>query len=519
MKKAFTLLVLLVTPTMACAQGTVVFANNDSEPVKQWTSLMDNTLIPAPVGGGQVMLFTATNGTPLNPLFTVCPGDGYTYASNNTLASFLAANPGWWIVAQVGFTLPAAGSFDGGTVVLQSSIAGGATAEYFIIGWTGPYTTFDAAWAAGTMGANVMFGSSPMLTTRTGDLTRTPPVPAVPLSDSFTGMTLSPLTLDPMFGLTAGPTNQEVVVGGTATFSVGIAACPAPSYYQWYFNGVSVPGANTSSFQISNAQLTNAGTYCVVLSNAAWAFAWGGHVQVSASATLTVLVEPPIITHPPQTQTAFVGSTVDCRASAAGSPPLAYQWFFNTTTALSGGTDLVLRLTNVQPAQAGVYTLVVTNITGAVTSPPAMLSVIPPVEQRMVPGLSLLGEPGSLLNLENANTLGPAPAWVTLDSVIFTNTPEWYFDVSEPLPPQRFYRSWQSGTPSVRPSLDLHLVPAITLTGTIGGSVRVDYINQFGPTDAWVTLATVPLTNTSQLYFDTSSIGQPARLYRLVQVP
>jgi hypothetical protein len=49
--------------------------------------------------------------------------------------------------------------------------------------------------------------------------------------------------------------------------------------------------------------------------------------------------------------------------------------------------------------------------------------------------------------------------------------------------------------------------------------VRLDYINQIGPTDAWVTLDTVRLTNTSQLYFDTSSIGQPGRLWRLVPMP
>ena len=64
------------------------------------------------------------------------------------------------------------------------------------------------------------------------------------------------------------------------------------------------------------------------------------------------------------------------------------------------------------------------------------------------------------------------------------------------------------------------MVPAITLTGAIGSSVRIDYINQFGPIDAWVTnLATVTLTNTSQLYFDTSAIGQPVRLYRTVLLP
>jgi hypothetical protein len=76
------------------------------------------------------------------------------------------------------------------------------------------------------------------------------------------------------------------------------------------------------------------------------------------------------------------------------------------------------------------------------------------------------------------------------------------------------------GSPGVLPSvLDLHLVPVITLTGSIGRSVRLDYINRFGPIDAWGTLETVTLTNTSQLYFDTSARGQPQRLYRLVPSP
>ena len=61
--------------------------------------------------------------------------------------------------------------------------------------------------------------------------------------------------------------------------------------------------------------------------------------------------------------------------------------------------------------------------------------------------------------------------------------------------------------------------PAITLAGNLGDSMRVDCIKRFGPTDAWVMLETVTLTNTSQFYFDTSSIGQPQRLYRLVPLP
>jgi hypothetical protein len=197
---------------------------------------------------------------------------------------------------------------------------------------------------------------------------------------------------------------------------------------------------------------------------------------------------------------------------------LAYQWFFNGS-AISGAGSTDLHLTSVGTTQAGTYTLVVTNIAGAVTSAPAMLSVIPPVEQRMVPALALLGQPGSLLNLDDADILGPSASWATFDSVTLTNSSQWYFDLATPLPPQRFYRAWQTGGPSVIPALDLKMVPAITLTGPVGSSVGMDYINQFGPTGAWVTLDTVTLTNTSQLYFDVSAPGQPPRLYRLVQVP
>ena len=156
---------------------------------------------------------------------------------------------------------------------------------------------------------------------------------------------------------------------------------------------------------------------------------------------------------------------------------------------------------------------------GAVTSAPAMLNVIAAVERRPVPGVKVTGESGSLWNVDYADSLSPAPNWTALGSVSLTSTSQYYFDLTLPLPPQRFYRAWQTGTPGVKPSLDLHLVPAITLTGSIGGSLRLDYINRFGPIDAWVTLDTVTLTNMSQLYFDVSARGQPERLYRLTTVP
>lgn len=227
-----------------------------------------------------------------------------------------------------------------------------------------------------------------------------------------------------------------------------------------------------------------------------------------------------VITRPPQTQTAEAGSTIGLQVAADGFQPLTYQWLFDGTNSVGlSTTDALMTLTNVQPAQAGLYTVVCANPFGTVTSAPAMLSVILPVQRRWVPGLALTGQLGSTLNLDNADATPPGANWAALASIVLTSAGQWYFDLSTPLPPQRFYRAWQTGTPGVIPLLDLHMVPAITLTGSIGGSVRVDAINRFGPVDAWFTLDTVRLTDTAQLYFDTFAWRQPPRLYRLVQVP
>ncbi len=225
----------------------------------------------------------------------------------------------------------------------------------------------------------------------------------------------------------------------------------------------------------------------------------------------------PTILIPPQTQTAEAGCAVNFAASVTGSPFPTCRWFFNGN-AIAGCTNR-LWLSGIQASNVGAYTLVVSNVWGAATSAPAMLSVIAPVERRAVPAVSLMAQPGSSVGLDYCDVPGSTAGWTTIATMTMSNTSQFYFDVSEPLPPQRFYRVWQSGTPSVAPALNLDFVPAITLSGNAGDSLRLDYINQTGPTDAWVTLDTVTLTNSSQLYFDVSMLGQPARLYRIVPVP
>jgi sugar lactone lactonase YvrE len=64
------------------------------------------------------------------------------------------------------------------------------------------------------------------------------------------------------------PRSTTVTVGGAAQFTVIASGQPAPSY-QWMFNGAVISGATTSTLSVLNVQPSNAGSYTVVVSNAA----------------------------------------------------------------------------------------------------------------------------------------------------------------------------------------------------------------------------------------------------------
>src|SRR6266545_3065948 len=91
---------------------------------------------------------------------------------------------------------------------------------------------------------------------------------------------------------------------------------------------------------------------------------------------------PPTITSQPASQSVDAGTTVRFKVSATGTPPLSYQWQLNGVGLTNGGsargaTTASLTLANVEPAQAGNYTVVVTNAAGSVTSSNALLAVTP----------------------------------------------------------------------------------------------------------------------------------------------
>jgi hypothetical protein len=213
MKKALILVVLNVAAAMASAQGTVVLMNQTGL-VKQWTGVTDSTLISVPKNSGYVQLFAAPKGTSLTPLFTVWPGA--IMMNYPSVAAWLVANPGWaGAVNDSGaVAVPiavAAGIFDGGTFTI-GNISEAASADYFLLGWTGPYTTVDTAIAAYLTGQNT-FGESAVATTTTGDPLATPPGTPVNLKITFPGMTI-PVLLIPE------PTTFTLAVLGAAALIV-----------------------------------------------------------------------------------------------------------------------------------------------------------------------------------------------------------------------------------------------------------------------------------------------------------
>ena len=88
--------------------------------------------------------------------------------------------------------------------------------------------------------------------------------------------------------------------------------------FQWFLNGTNLPGATNATFYLAAAQVTNAGSYTVVATNAV------GSVTSSVAA-LTIAV-PPYFTVQPQSQSNGIDTSVTFSAAAGGNAPLHYQW-------------------------------------------------------------------------------------------------------------------------------------------------------------------------------------------------
>lgn len=195
-------------------------------------------------------------------------------------------------------------------------------------------------------------------------------------------LTVNPTPMAPT--ITTQPMAQTIVAGGAASFTVAAAGTPAPAI-QWRINGTNlvngtqaggvcvgttVAGASAATLALTAVPATCTGAlFSAVASNGVLPNA------TSNNAALTVNVPmPPVITVQPANQSVITDATATFSVMATG-PALTYQWKKNGAN-ITGATAAMYSTPAVTFVDNGaLYTVVVTNADGTVTSSAAALSL------------------------------------------------------------------------------------------------------------------------------------------------
>ncbi len=124
----------------------------------------------------------------------------------------------------------------------------------------------------------------------------------------------------------------------------------------------------------------------------------------AASAGKCLPTIPPSITTQPINETVTAGNNANFSVVATGTPPLNYQWQFNSAN-ISGATGSTFSLANAQSANAGNYSVIVSSADGSITSSTASLTVNPVVCVTPPSGLvSWWPGNGNAVDFEGANS-------------------------------------------------------------------------------------------------------------------
>ncbi|MBN2728058.1 MAG: immunoglobulin domain-containing protein [Bacteroidales bacterium] len=179
------------------------------------------------------------------------------------------------------------------------------------------------------------------------------------------------LTLSTAPSITSQPAAATQCEGTTATFTVA-ASGTATLSYQWKKNGSNITGATANSHTIVGIAPGDAGNYSVDVTNTCG-------TDASNNAALTVNSSTSITTQPVSLN-ANIGDNVSFSVVALGTS-LTYQWQKDGSPLSNGGnitgaTSSTLNISNVQVADYGSYTCVVSGTCGNENSNPAILTIL-----------------------------------------------------------------------------------------------------------------------------------------------
>jgi len=176
------------------------------------------------------------------------------------------------------------------------------------------------------------------------------------------------------------PTNGAVFPPGAAIFMTATATDSdgSISFVDFFANsnllgrGTWAPSSGFYNFVWSNAPPGIHRLHAEAVDNVG-AHGSAGFVQITVGGGTNNV--PPTIVSQPQSQTVNEGETVTFSVTATGTPPLSYQWRRNNV-AIPGVTGPSLTLSNVTSLDAGVYSVIVSNLFGSRISSNAVLTVI-----------------------------------------------------------------------------------------------------------------------------------------------
>ncbi|HVT72847.1 MAG TPA: immunoglobulin domain-containing protein, partial [Lacunisphaera sp.] len=296
--------------------------------------------------------FTSYNGTPVNRVVkimangTIDPGFTAPAAIDNTVGQVVAQADGKFILVGDFVNTPA-------PYAVRLNSNGTVDNTFALTGLTGGFGS-SARIFLGDDGSVYVYNN---------------PVSynyGVPLAYArFRGAPVAP-------GVATQPAAVSTTVGGKATFYVK-ASGTAPFSYQWRKNGTplsnsaTIDGANYSILNLTNVAAGDAGNYDVLITSP-----FGGPVTSNAVA-LTVGSLLPTIDTQPVSASVNAGQETSLTVAVSGTGPFHYQWRRN---GVNVGTDsATLDFPNPTVADAGAYTVVITNGNGSTTSATATLTV------------------------------------------------------------------------------------------------------------------------------------------------
>jgi hypothetical protein len=177
--------------------------------------------------------------------------------------------------------------------------------------------------------------------------------------------------------ITTQPSSQIVSAGSYLGLTV-IATSNSALSYQWYLYGAPLPGENGPTLSFWNPQVTDDGSYYVVVTDGS------GNQTTSESAMVTVTpAVPSVITSQPVSQTVLNGGTVVFSITTSLTGQVAYQWYFNGQQlfdanggGISGAATPQLVIQGAGTANSGNYYCEAYSLsTGSATSDTASLAV------------------------------------------------------------------------------------------------------------------------------------------------